>query len=439
MSGQVAFLMPSWSGDYKPKYMLTIIYIFFMFFLLAQGLLVMYLNLYIWLDKDRIETSGSPKKFIKPKGTFTLMLPAYKEEEVLGDTIKLVAKQNYPKNMYEILVILQPSDKGTIKVARKAIKDAKIKNAKILIVDPDHTPLNKPYQLNYALEHTKFETLVIFDSEDEVHPNILNVANTLYQESKADIIQCGVQLMDYDSTWFAAHNVLEYYFWFKSRMHAHMKVGAVPLGGNTVFFRTQQVRDVGGWNENCLCEDADIGIRLSLEGAKMQASYDPYHVTKEETPHTIEQFVKQRTRWCQGFIQILRYGHWRKLGSPLKVAMAVYLLGSPFLLVGMLLLGIAMAFIGQFAGLPFAVSILSFVPLLLVLSMILLQMAALYDFVQEQKLPVRLWVFVAFPLTFIPYIMMLCAGALRATWREIKGQSNWEKTDHSGAHRKIKA
>lgn len=408
-----------------------------MLFLLAQGILVMYLNLYIWLDKDRIEQSGSPKKYADPKMTFTLMLPAYHEEEVLGDTIKLVAKQNYPKDMYEMLIILQPSDKGTIKVARDAIKEAKIKNAKILIVDPDHTPLNKPYQLNYALEHTNFDSLVIFDSEDEVHPNILNVANTLYEENDADIIQCGVQLMDYDSTWFAAHNVLEYYFWFKSRMHAHMKVGAVPLGGNTVFFRTDQVRKVDGWNENCLCEDADIGIRLSLQGSKMMASYDPYHVTKEETPHSIEQFIKQRTRWSQGFIQILRYGHWKKLGSPLKVLMALYLLGSPFLLVGMLLMGGLMAIIGQLADLPFAVSILSFVPLLMVLSMILLQMAALYDFVREQKLPLRLWVFVLFPVTFIPYLIMLSAGAIRATWRELKGQSNWEKTDHSGAHRKV--
>jgi glycosyltransferase XagB len=29
--------------------------------------------------------------------------------------------------------------------------------------------------------------------------------------------------------------VLEYLFWFKSRMHYHATVGMVPLGGNTVF------------------------------------------------------------------------------------------------------------------------------------------------------------------------------------------------------------
>jgi len=412
-----------------------------MVFLIAQGALVVYLNLYIWLDGKRIEESGSPKKFKEPKTTFTIMLPAYKEEEVLGDTIKLVAKQNYPKKMYEILIILQPKDKGTIKVAREAVAEANIKNAKILLVDPDHTPLNKPYQLNYALERAKFESVVIFDSEDEVHYNILNVANTLYLEKKADIIQCGVQLMDYASTWFAAHNVLEYYFWFKSRMHAHMRIGAVPLGGNTVFFRTDQLRSVGAWNENCLCEDADIGIRLSLKGAKMIASYDASHVTKEETPHSIEQFIKQRTRWCQGFIQILRYGYWRQLGAnraiaSLKVWMAFYLLGSPFILVGMMLMGVIMAVLGVVTDLPFAVSITSFLPLFMVLSMILLQMAALFEFVREQKLKFHPMVFLAFPFTFIPYILMLGAGALRATWRELKGQANWEKTAHSGAHRK---
>jgi cellulose synthase/poly-beta-1,6-N-acetylglucosamine synthase-like glycosyltransferase len=159
--------------------------------------------------------------------------------------------------------------------------------------------------------------------------------------------------MNYASNWFAAHNVLEYYFWFKSRMHAHMKIGAVPLGGNSVFFRSSDVEEIGGWNENCLCEDADIGLRLSIEGSKMIATYDSRHVTKEETPHSVSQFVKQRTRWCQGFIQILRYGYWKQLGSLPKVLMSLYLLGSPFILVFLVIMGIAMALVGVFRDMPF--------------------------------------------------------------------------------------
>ena len=416
--------------------MLTFLYASFLIIMFAQGMAILYFNLYIWLDADRIEKSASPKKFIKPKMTFTLMLPAYHEEAVLGETIKRVAKQNYPKNMYEMLVILQPSDTGTIEVATKAIKEAKIKNAKILIVDPEHTPLNKPYQLNYALENTNYETAVIFDSEDEVHPDILNIANTIFDKNDVDILQCGVQLMNYDKPWFASHNVLEYYFWFKSRMHAHMKIGAVPLGGNTVFFRTQQVRDVGGWNENCLCEDAEIGLRLSIAGAKMMASYDARHVTKEETPDSIEQFIKQRTRWSQGFIQVIKYGYWRQLDSWKKIVLSGYLLGFPIFHALLIITTPFIVAAGIIFDLPFAISVFSFLPLFMVIALIIIQLVGLYEFVTEQRLPVKPQVFIMLVITFLPYQIMLGLGAIRAVWREMKGLNNWEKTAHSGAHRK---
>ncbi len=419
--------------------MLTIFYAIFLILMFAQGLAILYFNLYIWLDPERMERSASPDEYVKPKMKFTVMLPAYHEEAVLGDTIKRVAKQNYPKSRYEILVILQPSDTGTIKVAKDAIKEAKIKNARVLTVDPDHTPLNKPYQLNYALEHTKFETLVIYDSEDDVHVDMLNIANTFFAQNDIDILQCGTQLMNYDSPWFASHNVLEYFFWWKSRVHAHMKIGAVPLGGNSVFFKTDQVRKVGGWNENCLCEDAEIGMRLSIQGSKMMATYDARHVTREETPHTIEQFIKQRTRWSQGFIQVIKYGYWRQLDSWKKVALSAYLLGFPIFHALLIITTPFVVAAGLIFDLPFAISVFSFLPLFMVFALITIHLVGLYEFIREQNLPLKPQVFVVLVLTFIPYQIMLGVGAIRATYREFKGQNNWEKTDHSGAHRKTGA
>jgi len=414
---------------------ITILYIVFTSIMFAQGIAIMYFNLYIWLDEDRLDRILSPKEFSKPNHTFTIMLPAYHEEAVLGETIKKVAKQNYPVGLYEVLIILQPSDSGTIEVAERAVKEAEIKNATILIVDPDHTPLNKPYQLNYALENTNNELAVIFDSEDEVHEDILNVANTIYSTKEVDILQCGVQLMNYSKPWFASHNVLEYYFWFKSRMHAHMKIGAVPLGGNTVFFRSSQLRRVKGWNENCLTEDADLGLRLSQHGAKMRASYDPIHVTKEETPHNIDQFIKQRTRWSQGFIQVVKFGDWRRLGSLKKSALSIYLLGFPIFHSLLILTTPIFIVIGLVTPLPFALSLLSFTPVFIVMMMIAIQLVGLYEFVREQKLKFSIWPFLFFIPTFIPYQLMLGYGALRATYREFKGLNNWEKTAHSGLHR----
>jgi len=72
--------------------------------------------------------------------------------------------------------------------------------------------------------------------------------------------------MNHRSSWFSARNALEYYFWFKSRLHLHSRIGFIPLGGNTVFVRRPLLEAAGGWDNDCLAEDCDLGARLSARG-----------------------------------------------------------------------------------------------------------------------------------------------------------------------------
>lgn len=411
------------------------IYCLFLLAMIAQSAAMLYLNLYVWLDDSRLEKTQAPKTLKKSQLRFTILLPAYHEEAVLGQTIAGVAKMRYPKHLYEILVILQPSDTGTIKVAEESIAKNKIKNAKVIVVDSTHTPLNKPYQLNVALEHAAYEHIVIFDSEDNVHPKILSIANTMYLTRDVDVIQAGVQLMNYADRWFSAHNVLEYFFWFKSRMHAHMKLQAAPLGGNTVFFKSAQLKQVGGWNEQCLTEDAELGIRLSEVGAKMCATYDAEYVTREEAPLTVEQFIKQRTRWCQGFLQILQAKTIKRLPKRSQRLMAYYLLGFPVAQAIIIILSPVIILFGVLGNLPFLISMLSFVPVFLVITLIGTQIVGLYELIKEQKMKFRFRAFFWLIFGFLAYQVLLSIGALRACQRQIKKATNWEKTTHTGAHR----
>src|SRR5262249_53843996 len=157
------------------------------------------------------------------------------------------------------------------------------------------------------------EVVTIFDAEDDIHCDVFNMVNTVMLRERVGVVQAGVQLMNFRDHWFAPHNCLEYFFWFKSRLHFHAHVGMIPLGGNTVFLRRDLVDRVGGWDEQCLTEDADIGLRLSALGEPIRVVYDAQYVTREETPDSVSQFIKQRTRWQQGFVQILRKGTWRSL------------------------------------------------------------------------------------------------------------------------------
>src|SRR5207302_103134 len=113
--------------------------------------------------------------------------------------------------------------------------------------------------------------------------------------------------------WLAVRSALEYYFWSRSRLHFHARQGFIPLGGNTVFVRTELLRQAGGWDPNCLAEDCELGVRLSTLGARTVVVYEPALATREESPRSLRAFVRQRTRWNQGYLQTLRKGYWRSL------------------------------------------------------------------------------------------------------------------------------
>jgi len=236
--------------------------------------------------------------------------------------------------------------------------------------------------------------------------------------------------------WFTA----EYGWWFGYLLPGRMGTSSpLALGGSSNHFRTAVLRRLGGWDPYNVTEDADLGIRLSIEGARVRIVYDDEFVTREETPHTIEQFIKQRTRWNQGFIQILFKGIWLKLPTLQKRLLALYVLNLPevqsfFAL--MLPVSVAMFF---FAKLPVWMALLTFMPLYCFILSIFIESAGLHEFLRVHK---RKWrwreVFILI-LAFFPYQFVLGLGAIRAIFRSIKGTSNWEKTAHIGQHRKAVA
>ena len=112
--------------------------------------------------------------------------------------------------------------------------------------------------------------------------------------ANADVVQGGVQLMNIHTNWWSLRNCLEYWFWFRSRMHFHADARFIPLGGNTVFVRRQLLLEAEGWDEECLAEDCELGVRLSAAGATVSVCYDPSIATREETPGTLIGWLKRR-------------------------------------------------------------------------------------------------------------------------------------------------
>jgi cellulose synthase/poly-beta-1,6-N-acetylglucosamine synthase-like glycosyltransferase len=330
-------------------------------------------------------------------------------------------------------VICHADDTGTIAEAQRAIRD--VGSRQIFVVTFSTPPINKPHGLNVGFQRTSNQIVTIFDAEDDIDPNIFNMVNTVILKEGVGILQAGVQLMNFNDHWFGIHNCLEYFFWFKSRLHFHSKVGMIPLGGNTVFIRRDLIARVGGWDDNCLTEDADIGLRLSLLSEPIRVVYDAQHVTREETPDSTSSFIRQRTRWDQGFLQVLRKGTWRVLPRLGQRLLAIYTLSYPIYQAILTLLWplsiIAILFLKE----SDLAAILSFLPLYSLLLQFLATAVGAFIFAKEYSLKFSPTKLIGMAITFLPFQWLQGVSAVRGVYRELCGQNNWEKTTHLGAHR----
>lgn len=412
--------------------LLIVVYAFVMGLLFLHASLTLAWMLYTWRSPDAADGAGFAMTGRKPKHSFTLLVPARHEEEVLGETLDRLADSNYPD--FEILAIVGHDDPGTAEVAEAA---ARRNPGKIRVIIDHSWPKNKPKALNTALEHARGDVVGVFDAEDEVHPWLLRAVDHQFRVTRSDVVQAGVQLVNFWSNWYSVRNVLEYYFWFKSRLHFHANKGFIPLGGNTVFVRTDWLRRIGGWDPESLTEDCDLGVRLSLAGARFSVAYEPEFITREETPTSIFSWLKQRTRWNQGFLQVLHKGDWRRLPDRRLRLFAWYTLANPFIQAAAGLLIPLAVVTALWGGFPVWLAILTFLPVLPTVATLVTEVVALSELASSLGRRATARDYSRLLAGSILYQLALAIAAVRAVLREIRGDQTWEKTEHIGSHREM--
>lgn len=310
---------------------------------------------------------------------------------------------------------------------------------------------SKPRQMNYARQRLRDEGFTVFtilDAESRAQKDLFVYVDQAFQDHpEITVIQGAVQLMDpvYRGTrwhklkectlrWYAWHNLLEYHRWFSGQMSFQADNDFVPLGGNTVFIRSELLEKTGGWPET-LTEDCALGVLLSARyGAKVLTFYEPKLATREETPPRGWELVKQRTRWTQGFLQSLLAGEWRAMPTRRQRLLALWVLSSPLfqaLAAPLLPLALAAMVFGLFQSPPVLVLIM-FVPLLAMVVVTALQLKQLHEYGKHYGRRVAWYVYVQVIVTQMPYQWLLSFAAFRAVVRHITGKVDWQSPARTG-------
>jgi cellulose synthase/poly-beta-1,6-N-acetylglucosamine synthase-like glycosyltransferase len=243
---------------------------------------------------------------------YTILVPVYREANVIGDLMRNLGALDYPAEKLEILVLLESDDAETIAAARAARPPGTVR----LVVVPDAQPKTKPKACNVGLFLATGEHLVIYDAEDRPDPAQLRKAVAAFRRAGPQTVCVQARLF----YWNAGHNLLtrmfglEYGYWFGTMLPGLDRLRLpIPLGGTSNHFRVDALRRLGGWDPHNVTEDADLGIRAAVEGYRVEV-IDSW--TDEEACSQVRPWIRQRTRWIKGYMQTVLV-HSR---SPIRLA-----------------------------------------------------------------------------------------------------------------------
>ncbi|HVT55949.1 MAG TPA: glycosyltransferase [Xanthobacteraceae bacterium] len=230
---------------------------------------------------------------------YTIVIALYREARIVGQLVDALKRLDYPPEKLDIKFVCERDDSATVEALNALYLDPRFE----ILLAPESGPRTKPKALAAALPFARGRYLVVYDAEDVPEPDQLKKALAAYRRGPRNLacVQARLAVDNVRDNWLTRHFAAEYAGLFDVFLPALADLRMpLPLGGTSNHFRTDILRGVGGWDPYNVTEDADLGMRLARFGY-LSGVIDS--TTYEEAPARLGAWLKQRTRWCKGWLQ----------------------------------------------------------------------------------------------------------------------------------------
>ena len=290
----------------------------------AGGLLLWLLELfaavlacaYLWELCDALGTERWRRRITKNTPTpqtaqppfVSLHVPAHNEPpDMVIATLNSLLRLDYPR--FEIVAI----DDNTDDEALWRPVEQWCAAHGVKFVHLEDWPGYKSGALNYALGELTdpaAELVGVVDSDYQIDPGFLSRCAPLFADPGVGFIQAPQDYRDWAHEPYYRRLYYSYRYFFAVSQPSRNEHDGAIFAGTMGLIRREALEKLGGWDEWCITEDAELSLRL------LRAGWSGLHVDQSwgrgVMPLTFEALKSQRYRWCFGGIQILRM-HWRSL------------------------------------------------------------------------------------------------------------------------------
>ncbi len=236
----------------------------------------------------------------------TILIPAHNESAVIERTLIAMGNLNYPKEKLEILCLNDNSTDNTESIARRTAEKIG-KHIKVVNVPRERGKRGKSSVLNYGLEIATGEVIAVYDADNTPESNSLLylVRNLLEGRGKIGAVIGKFRTRNRERNLLTHFINLEtiFYQWTTQAGRWHLYKLATLPGTNFVIWKSL-LNELNGWDTKALTEDTELSLRIYLKNLLIKMV--PYAITWEEEPERLSVWFKQRTRWAQGNLYVLR-------------------------------------------------------------------------------------------------------------------------------------
>ncbi len=241
----------------------------------------------------------------------SIHVPAYEEPPgMLIETLNALAELDY--DAFEVLVI--DNNTRDERLWRPVETHCRQLGARFRFHHVSPLDGYKAGALNYALERTdpRADIIAVIDSDYRVEPGWLSELIPHFDDPDTALVQAPQDYRDERTGLFKTICEAEYRGFFRLGMVTRNERNAIIQHGTMTMIRAATLREVGGWAEWTVTEDAELGLRILEQGHR--TVYTVASHGRGLTPDRFRDYRSQRYRWAIGATQILRRHGRRLLG-----------------------------------------------------------------------------------------------------------------------------
>ncbi|MBN2014695.1 MAG: glycosyltransferase family 2 protein [Candidatus Altiarchaeota archaeon] len=255
-----------------------------------------FMVIFLTLLKNRKSIYEEPKPS-NEQPTVSVVVPAYNEEGTIREAIESLTAVDYPKDLYEIIVVNDGSTDRTAEIVSEYEKKHNI----VFINNKENS--GKARALNMGIGKAKGELVACLDADTTIKPDTIRKAIKHFNGDRIGAVIIRVSVKE-PKNWLEKIIAVEYNMGLGFYLKIYSFLNCLYLTpGQCSVYRRNMLLEIGGFDEKSIVEDMEIAYRIQKAHYKIKCCLSAEAHTK--VPDNVRSLYHQRKRWYSGSIMTI--------------------------------------------------------------------------------------------------------------------------------------